>query len=107
MTITSKTIYALAFSAAAALSMTVGSHSAMAADTYAQYDALADRGIITQMPGKTARKIEPRKVNHARYEVMAAKGIYLQPQRDHLSPHQLAARKNHAQYDVLHSDIDG
>ena len=102
-----KSAYALAFAAATTFFVTIGSGQASAADTYAKYDVLADRGIITQMPGKSAKKAEPRKVNHARYEVMAEKGIYIQPLRDHLSPHQLAARKNHAAYDTLHSDIDG
>ena len=114
MSNTNKTVYALVFGAAAAFFIAIGSGQALAADTYAQYDTQADRGVITQMPGKSARKAEPRKVNHARYEVMAEKGIYIQPWREIATPHQLAERirKNKMQDDAQDdtqngADIDG
>jgi len=96
----------LVFGAATSFFLALSANQALAAETYAQYDTLADRGIITPMPGKTVKKTGPRKVNHARYEVLAEKGIFIQPKSDKLSPAELAKRINHAQYDV-HNDIDG
>lgn len=91
--------------AAMAFVALTASHT-IAADTYAEYETKADLGIITQMPGKSAKKAQPRKVNHARYEVMAEKGIFLQPKKNKPTPSQLAKRLNHAEYDVQ-NDIDG
>lgn len=110
MSKSNKTVYALVLGATAAFFVAIGAGDALAADTYAQYDTLADRGIITQMPGKSARKVEPRKVNHARYEVMADKGVYIQPLRERPTPHQLAERirKNQSKNEMhFDSDIDG
>ncbi|HEY9079821.1 hypothetical protein [Magnetovibrio sp.] len=106
MTQTNKLVYALVFGAAASFFIAISAGQALAADTYAQYETQADLGIITQMPGKTAKKAEPRKVNHARYEVMAEKGIFIQPKSDKPNASELAKRLNHAEYDA-YNDIDG
>ena len=100
------TINATIFAAALAFAATTAS-SSIAADTYAEYETQASLGNITQMPGKTKRKTGPRKVNHARYEVMAEKGIFLQPKREKKTPAQLAKRRNHAEYDVMYDEFDG
>jgi len=101
-----KFTFALVFGAAATTFITLSAVEASAADTYAQYETQADLGNITLMPGKTAKTYGPRKVNHARYEVMAEKGIFIQPKSDEPTPSELAKRKNHAAYDVQ-NDIDG
>ena len=106
MTQSNKLVYALVFGAAASFFVAITAGKAMAADTYAQYETQADLGNITQMPGKTAKKTGPRKVNHARYEVMAEKGIFIQPKSDKPSVSELAKRMNHAEYDT-NNDIDG
>ena len=106
MTQTNKLVYALVFGAAASFFVAISAGQAMAADTYAEYETQADLGNITQMPGKTAKKTGPRKVNHARYEVMAEKGIFIQPKSDKPTVSELAKRKNHAAYDTI-NDIDG
>jgi len=110
MTQISKTVPALILGAAASLSVAMFTNQTLAADTYAQYETLADMGIITPMPGKSAKKAEPRKVNHARYEVLAEKGIFIQPKSDKPSTSELAKRHHHAQYDAEYDaeyDIDG
>lgn len=106
MTLTTKFAFALVFGAAATSFVALSTVEASAADTYAEYETQADLGNITQMPGKTAKTHGPRKVNHARYEVMAEKGIFIQPKSNKPSPSELAKRKNHAEYDVQ-NDIDG
>ena len=84
----------------------VGSQ-AVAADTYAESETQASLGNVTQMPGKTKRKTGPRKVNHAYYEVMAEKGIFIQPKRAVKTPAELAKRRNHADYDTAYDEFDG
>ena len=106
MTQTNKLVYALVFGATATFFLAISAGNALAADTYAQYETQADLGNITQMPGKTAKKTGPRKVNHAYYEVMAEKGIFIQPKSDKPSAAELAKRVNHAEYDTQ-NDIDG
>jgi len=91
----------------ASCAVLIAASGASAADTYAEYETQADLGKITQMPGKTKRKTGPRAVNHARYEVLAEKGIFIQPKRIKKTPAELAKRRNHAEYDVQYNDTDG
>lgn len=95
------------FIGAALAVITTASTQAVAADTYAEYETQASLGNITQMPGKTKRKTGPRKVNHAYYEVMAEKGIFIQPKRHIKTPAELAKRRNHAEYDAKYDEFDG
>jgi len=95
------------FIGAALVVMTTASAQAVAADTYAEYETQASLGNITQMPGKTKRETGPRKVNHAYYEVMAEKGIFIQPKRHIKTPAELAKRRNHAEYDTTYDEFDG
>ena len=96
----------LVFGACATVIVALSAGQAVAGGSHAKYDTLADMGIITQMPGKTAKKAEPRKVNHARYETLAEKGVFIQPASQKESPAELAKRLNHAEYDTQ-NDIDG
>jgi len=101
-----KSMHRIVIGATLAALTTVGTQ-AFAADTYAEYETQASLGHITQMPGKSKRVTGPRKVNHARYDVMAEKGIFIQPKRHIKTPTELAKRRNHAQYDTLHGEDDG
>jgi len=89
------------------VALTVVGVQASAADTYAEYETQASLGHITQMPGKSKRKTGPRKVNHAQYEVMAEKGIFIQPKRVKKTPSELAKQRNHAEYDTQFDEFDG
>lgn len=105
-----KSMSTLIIGATCALMVTAATAPAHAADTYAKYETQAAMGKITQMPGKSKRKVIPRRVNHARYDVMAEKGTFLIPRPKHKkkTPAQLAKRYNHAEYDTQHSsDHDG
>ena len=106
MTQSNTFVSTIVFGAVASFFVVMSAGQAVDADTYAQYETQAALGNITQMPGKTARKTGPRKVNHARYEVMAEKGIFIQPKSDKPSVSELAKRTNHAEYDT-NNDIDG
>ncbi|HEY9081669.1 hypothetical protein [Magnetovibrio sp.] len=92
---------------AALVAMTTVGTQAIAADTYAEYETQASLGNITQMPGKYKRETGPRKINHAQYEVMAEKGIFIQPKRHIKTPAELAKRRNHAEYDATYDEYDG
>lgn len=104
---TRKTASGLILGTTCALLIAAGSTQSFAADTYAEYETQASLGNVTQMPGKSKRETGPRKVNHARYEVMAEQGIFIQPKRHIKTPAELAQRRNHAEYDALYDEHDG
>jgi len=88
------------------VSAVIGMSCAMMIATAAPAQA-TDMNSETQAKTKTMKKkVTPRRVNHAKYDVMAEKGIFLLPQRKpaprKLTKHKVTPRKvNHARYDVM------